>query len=322
MTRFVPMTIVAVLLAASVAAAEIVPISPDETVLPADTDPEIHAFNHPQAVYHPKGTRRDQLFVLLTGTGGNGPFALRLSTNAALLGYHVIQPMYPDDIPASVCRNDKDSAAFATFRTAIIEGGSSPYLPKPIPRSESIENRTIKLLRYLEREHPEEQWGQFLEGDQMAWNKVAIGGMSQGGGHAALIATRHLVARVLCFGGPKDYSLAAQSPAKWYDQSITPPGRYFAFNNTHDRQGCDYEQQLEILAKLGIRQLGGLADVDVESPPYHGAHAMFTSWPGPNEPIESLPAHTSVLRDNLLGSDQRPIFRPVWIYMLTAPTDP
>ena len=265
--------------------------------------------------------QRGQLFLLLTGTHGTGPFARRLSTNAALLGYHVIQPMYPDDIAASACRKDKDPDAFAKFRWAIIEGGESPHLPHPIPRPESIENRIIKLLVYLKQKHPGQEWGQFLQGDQIAWNKVVVGGMSQGGGHAALIATKHLVARVLCFGAPKDYSIYSNAPAKWYQKSVTPPMRYFAFNNTHDEQACNYQQELEILTKLGVSQVRGTADVDTESPPYHGAHALFTSWPGPNEVIDSIPAHTSVLRDTLVGSDGRPLFRPVWIYMLTAPTN-
>ena len=210
MVRFFPIAIVLVFVAAVASAATMVSIAPDETVLPTQTDPEIHTFDHPQAIYHPKGAPRGQLFLLLTGTSGAGPFAKRLCTNAAMSGYHVIEPMYPDDIPASVCRGDEDPKAFARFRWAIIEGGASPHLPHPIPRPESIENRTIKLLAYLERKHPGEQWGQFLQGGQIAWDKVAVGGMSQGGGHAALIATKHLVARVLCFGSPKDYSTYAK----------------------------------------------------------------------------------------------------------------
>lgn len=305
---------------AAAAAGEAVSVNPDETVLPSDTDRAIHTFNNPQAVYSPKRAARGQLLLFLTGTHGEGPFARRFCTNAAMLGYHVIQPMYPDDVPASVCRKDRDSAAFAKFRWAIIEGGASPHLPQPIPREESIEHRTIKLLAYLQREHPEQGWGQFLQQGQIAWAKVAVGGISQGGGHAALIATKHLVARVLCFGAPKDYSIASNAPAKWYAKSVTPQARYFAFNNTHDEQACNYRQQLENLTKLGVRQVGGTADVDTDPPPYHGAHALFTSWPGPHESIDSIPAHTSVLRDSVLDRDGRPLFRPVWIYMLTAPT--
>lgn len=312
--------IVAILpLATAAIAAERVPITPDETVLPSDTDSAIRTFDNPQAVYYPKRAARGELLMFLTGTNGSGPTALRLCINAAMLGYHVIEPMYPNDIPASICRKDQDAGAFGRFRWAIIEGGEAPHLPHPIPRAESIENRTIKLLVYLERKHPDQQWGQFLRNGQIAWDKVAVSGMSQGAGHAALIATKHRVARVVCFGGPKDYSIAAKAPAKWYANSVTPAVRYFAFNNTHDEQGCNYRQQLEILTTLGICQVGGTADVDTESPPYHGAHALFTSWPGPHEAIASLAAHTSVVRNTLLDDNGRPVFRRVWIYMLTAP---
>jgi hypothetical protein len=311
----------ALLTAGAANAADMVSIVPDETVLPSETDPQIHTFDNPQAVYCPPGVPKGQLFVLLTGTTGKQPFAMRLSKNAAMLGFHVIQPMYPDDIPASMCRNDKDPDAFATFRWAIIAGGMSPHLPNAIPYSESIENRTIKLLAYLEHKHPNQHWGQFLQGGAIAWEKVALGGMSQGGGHAALIATTHRVARVLCFGAPKDYSVYWKAPANWYSKSITPPTRYFSFNNVHDQQGCDYPQQLEILKTLGITQAGGMADVDRDAPPFHHAHALFTSWPGTQEKIDSISAHTSVIRDNLFGSDGRPLFRSVWIHMLTASTD-
>jgi len=320
MARLVTIGGVLVLFATGLAGAA-VPISPDESVLPSETDAAIRTFDYPQAVYHPKAEARGELFVLLTGTNGKAPFAKRLSTNAAMLGYHVIQPIYPNDVPAAACRNDEDPASLAVFRWAIIEGGTSPHLAQPIPRSESIEYRIVKLISCLDQKHPGKGWGQFLQGDQIVWEKVAVGGMSQGGGHAALIATKHRVARVLCFGAPKDYSLAAKRPAPWYDKSVTPAACYFTFNNVHDKQGCDYEQQLEIVGKLGLLQGIAAADVDTESSPFHGAHALFTSWPGPHEKVASIPAHVSVINDRLQGKDDRPLFRSVWVYMLTAATD-
>jgi hypothetical protein len=320
--KSVLLTAAVLLLATPIAtAAPAVPIKPDGTVLPNETDPAISTFNYPEAFYRPKANERGQLFILLTGTNGKNPFGLRLSVNASLVGYHVIQPMYPDDIPASICQNDENADAFSEFRWAIIEGGNSPHLRDPIPHAESIENRTIKLLEHLDRKYPDQHWGQFIKNGEIAWDKVAIGGMSQGGGHAALIATKHPVARVLCFGAPKDYNLYWNSPAKWYESSVTPPSRYFAFNNTHDHQACNCRQELEILARLGVDKIGGVADVDTDPPPYHHAHVLFTSWPGPDATIDSLPAHVSVIRDDLFDDKNHPLFRPVWIYMLTAPTE-
>ncbi|HWF63214.1 MAG TPA: hypothetical protein VN685_01235 [Rhizomicrobium sp.] len=293
------------------------PIPPDEAILPSETDREIRTFDFRQYIYRPRGNVRNQLAIMLPGTNGEGRGLLRVCVNAAVMGYHVIIPMYPNDVAAAVCRNDEDPDAFEKFRLAIIEGGTSPYLKEGIARSESIENRIVKLLRYLGSRHSDQGWGQYLRGDNIVWEKIAIGGGSQGGGHAALIATKYPVARVLCFGAPKDYSTRLRAPAAWYRKSVTPPSRFFAFNNTHDRQGCSYEQQVENLRALGIAD--GIANVDTDGPPYRHARALFTSWPGPESSIESLPAHTSVIDDEP-WRDNGPIFRPVWRYMFTEPT--
>lgn len=305
--------------APAMAVEDMVSIQPQSVVYPTDTDPEIRRFNNPQAAYAPLGSPRGELFVLLPGTGGKKTGMKRLMTNAALVGYHVIEVMYNDDIPADICARDADPNAFAEFRWALIEGGSSPHLDGAIPRAESIESRLAKFLQYLEVHDPDRGWGQYLQGSDPAWGKIAIGGMSQGGGHAALIATRFAVARVLCFGAPKDYSQRLKAPAAWYQRSVTPPGRYFAFNNTHDAQGCNYEEQVANLQALGVAQLG-TAMVDGNAPPYGHAHALFTNWTGDRSDIRSTEAHTSVSRDNLLASDGTPLFRPVWRYMLEAPT--
>jgi len=225
--------------------------------------------------------------------------------------------MYPNDISAAeVCRRDSNPEAFSEFRHGIIEGANTPYIS--IKRPDSIENRTIKLLEYLDKEDPQYGWGQFLKDGGLNWAKIAVAGQSQGGGHAAWIATKHAVARVLCFGSPKDFSANTHSPAKWYASSVTPLKRYFAFNNVYDKQGCDYEELRQNLRQLGIEQFG-LAEVDKASPPYRHARVLFTRWPG--HAVESKEAHTSVIRDNVVGADGRPIFEEVWRYMLTEPLD-
>lgn len=299
-------------------------VLPDATVLPSSTDPAICTFDFPQAIYHPAGVPRHQLLLFLTGTGGRGPVCCRLSKNAALLGYHVVQIMYPNDIPASACQHESNPDAFGDFRWAIIRGGTACYRDRrvEIPVVESIEHRSIKLLRYLAHTEPGHGWGQYLAADGLAWDRIAVAGASQGGGHAALMATRYRVARVLCFAAPKDYCIRLKGPARWYEDSVTPASRYFVFNNVHDRQGCDHAQQVENLRALGVvRSDADLADVDTEAAPYHGAHALFTSWPGADGHVESLPAHVSVATDRLLAKDGSALFRPVWRYMLGAPTD-
>ena len=73
-----------------------------------------------------------------------------------------------------------------------------------------------------------------------------MAGQSQGGGHAALLGIKHPVARVICFGAPKDFSLALTAPAAWLRlDSATPKSAFFAFNHDQDRQGCSPAQQAE-----------------------------------------------------------------------------
>jgi len=297
----------------------------DEEVRPSATDPAIKTFDNPHGIFFPVGKRqRNQLLLFITGTQlpekkgqPQKPIYQRFLKNAALSGYHAVFLMYPNDVAAAeACSAKPDRDGFALFRWAIIEGGTNAYIN--IPRAESIENRTIKLMLYLQREHPGQNWGQFVVNGQVAWDKVAVAGQSQGGGHAAIIATRYPVARVLCFGAPKDYSRYFHEPAKWYESSVTPMSHFFAFNNYQDDQGCTPEQQVENIKKLGIDKVG-VADVDKEPRPFHHAHVLFTNWPGIK--TDSLSAHFSMLSPKILDKKGIPLFRSVWLYMLNAPTD-
>jgi hypothetical protein len=218
--------------------------------------------------------------------------------------------MYPDDIPASVCRHDNDPAAFEKFRIAIIAGGTTDHIN--VSGTDSIENRLIKVLLFLKRFRPREQWEQFLNDDEsIRWNMVAVAGQSQGGGHAALIGIKHQVARVICTGAPKDYSIALNKPAAWlFAESATPKSRFFTFNHKQDRQGCGPEQQLENLRAMKLDLIGPPVNVDETPDPYRHSRILTTNYPG--KTLESTEAHTSVMDPRLAS-----VFLKVWTYMLT-----
>lgn len=301
-------------------------LAPDEKILPSATDPAIKTFDIPHSVYFRAPAAEDRgLLIFIPGTnpakgepqmGDGAPAFCRWAAN---LGYRVIFVRYPNDIPAAAAgRMSSDPDAFAKFRWTLLEGGTDPAIT--VPRAESFENRAIKLLLTLRQRHSNQGWGGFVKDGKLDWPQITVAGLSQGAGHAALIATRYPVKRVVCFGGPKDYSFKFNAPAAWYAHTVTPPSRYFAFNHQQDRQGCNYQQQIENLRQLGILQVAGQSQVDKDTPPYHHAHVLFTNYPG--TPVPSAIAHGSVLRGDVGRAVHAgpPRFSPVWTYMLTAPT--
>jgi hypothetical protein len=292
------------------------------TVLPHSTDPQIRNFNTPHWICvdhelligegHGPDRDRHELLVFLPGTGGHGRGPAAFLETAAALGYRVISLMYPDDVAAAeVCRDDSHPEAFEKFRMAIIQGGSGTGVT--ILQADSIENRLQKLLIRLQQMRPKEGWSQFLDSDSLAWNRIAFAGQSQGGGHAALIAVKHRVSRVLMFGSPKDYSRALGQPAAWYTEPrATSPACFFALNHSQDRQGCTFRQQLSNLHALGVDELGPMVDVDREVPPYHHSHILVTNYPGTK--VDSKTAHGTALAER-----NKAVFAPAWRYMLTEP---
>ncbi len=88
--------------------------------------------------------------------------------------------------------------------------------------------RLVKLLQYLDVQHPDEHWGDYLIGGEPNWSRIVISGHSQGAGMAAYIAKRKAVARVVLFSSPWDYVKSSRQPAPWLSEtSATPPERWF-----------------------------------------------------------------------------------------------
>lgn len=321
--KLVPGLILPVLLLAATIKAEVTTFS----VRPSVTDPEIRTFDSPHCVYvnreivveHKSGLPADQhkLLLWLPGTGGNASGAGEFCKLAADQGYHVISLMYPDSIPAAICRDDEDPKAFENFRMAIIQGGRTKYIS--IEKAESIESRLIHLLIFLREKRPRENWSDFLtKEDGIKWEALIPAGQSQGGGHAALLAVKHCVARVICTGAPKDYSRKRDAPAAWYlENSATPKNRFFTFNHWQDPVGCTQTQMLRNFRILNLNSCGGAVDTTVEQPPYRHTRILMTSYPAvtinEKKDMEAAKmAHTSVIANKYADR-----WMNVWKYMLT-----
>ncbi|MHB1078981.1 MAG: BPSS1187 family protein [Prosthecobacter sp.] len=276
-------------------------------------DPKLPADRHQLLLFIP-GTQPPDLKELEPGkvrTYASHSFCLM----AASLGYHVISLWYPNSLSASVCARDAEPGAFEKFRLTLIQGGTSPHIT--ISRTDSIESRLIGLLRVLAKRFPQEDWGAYLNADGTPkWEKIAVAGQSQGGGHAALIGIHHQVPRVLCFGAPKDYSIALKKPAAWYlKPAATPKSAFYAFNHEQDLQGCTPAEQIANLKALKLDQFGPPTTVDGASPPFGNSHILMTNYPGTK--VDSHTAHAT-----MLSPKNKERFGDVWKYMLTAEARP
>lgn len=285
-------------------------------VRPRDTDPAIHLFDQAHRVFLDAAAKpRGQLLLFLPGTGATTHDQEEFGRTAAGLGYHVVYLMYPNDVPAAVCQDDEDEGCFEKFRREIIAGGDlDPRVA--VDRANSIENRFLRLLRWLAANRAEEGWQNFLAEDGVVWSNIVLAGHSQGGGHAQLMAKDHAVARVVVLGSPKDYDRRHGRPAAWYGGGATPARRMFAFVHEQDTQAVSYSEQMENLRASGLT---AVADSDQLAPPYDHAQVLTTNQPG--LPVNSALAHLGLVFDFMLprGPGGELIYQPVWTYMLTAP---
>ncbi|WP_372752934.1 hypothetical protein [Mariniflexile sp.] len=200
-------------------------------IAPSKTDSKIKEANTPHLVMYNPSAKQGKLLLFLPGTGGiatKGP--KELFSVAVSQGYHVINLSYINAVAvARICKGEtlaKNSKCTEEFRTKRIYGNNEFSLIEDEPQ-DAIVNRLTKLLIYLFENDKAGNWGVYLEAGEIKWSEIAVSGQSQGGGMAAFIAKKHLVARVVDFSGGWDFS-AENEIAKWYfNESVTPMDRWY-----------------------------------------------------------------------------------------------
>jgi hypothetical protein len=204
-------------------------------VNPTETDAAIETVHGPHiALYNTKVAPVHKLFFMIIGTGGFATGAKEIDSIATTMGYHAISIDYRNNVITIVCNNSPDSACFDHFRQEIMFG--TPVSDSVnVDSANSIINRFTKLLAYLVKADAKGGWGEYYKNGTIQWDKVVVGGHSQGAGHAAYIGQRYKVNRVLMFSGPQDYRVAFNSPALWLSKkSATPVSKYYAFLHIND----------------------------------------------------------------------------------------
>jgi hypothetical protein len=302
-----------------------IPVS-GESILPADTDAAIDIALEPHYVALSPVPARGQLFLFLPGTGGVPARSLLLD-QAAGNGFHVVNLRYPNaDAVQNLCGLEPDTTCFENARLEILDG-TDRSTKVNVNRANSVENRVLKLLAYLDTAYQGQGWGAYVDGDALKWSSIVVAGISQGGGHAALIARDHAVARVAMLSAPVDKigplqrSEAPPQPAPWLlGQHVTPSERYFAFGHVND-ETTNWALQWPA-ANLGLTDFGPIVNVDETNPPYDGSHMLLTGAPpqdNPNAPSTSR-NHSSITSDALtpLTDAWQPLFAPAWQYVCFA----
>lgn len=295
-------------------------------VIPSVTDPNINTFSDAQYQNHlcyvnPKVASRKQLLVFFPGSNGTPVGYKAFSQFAANLGYNVICLMYPDSPSVGkACENSTDPNCFYNVRMEVFDGVDRGALISVNPAN-SIKNRLIKCIKYLSTNYPTQNWGQYLTAnDSLVWNEIVVSGHSQGGGHAALIAKNHAVARVVCLASPKDtYITTTGLPANWINENnLTPPANYYTFTHALDVTEATEAQQQNIFTALGLRTIADSVNVDITVPPYNNSRILMTNVNTANG--IAIQPHLCVAEDGYVPDIQSfgtNKYAAVWTYMLT-----
>jgi len=212
-----------------------------QCVKPSETDPGIVQFNAMHYIlFNMNPAPEADLLVFLTGTGGAPPGPMRFLKAAADAGYRVISLAYNDTPAINVyCPKDPDPDCTEKFRRMRIYGDQRMN-DRTIdnPPAESIVNRLVKLLTYLDNRDPKHEWKAYFKGNTPNWNRIGFAGQSQGAGMAAFIAKQQLVKRVILFSSPWDFVISrgrARLAAWLYKPSRTPRERWFGGYHEKER---------------------------------------------------------------------------------------
>lgn len=157
------------------------------------------------------------LFVFLPGTGSNVQDNYLhgiLDAIADLDEIHILG-LNPVSTPFSVgqgndlCAEEMNgSACIDAIHESVVFGSRTSKLWN-VPFEHSIEARLLHALQSLHAKHPLAGWDAFFtrESDTsftILYEKIIVGGHSQGAGHAAYLASRRRLKRVVLLSGPQD----------------------------------------------------------------------------------------------------------------------
>ena len=185
-----------------------------------------------------------------------------------------------------------------------------------IPKADGIKERSVQLVKWLAKEHPQGKWQQFLTPDKrfLRWEKVILAGISHGSTTAARFALHQKVDRVVMFSGPRDQL------DQWYTlPSATPKNRFFGFTHVLDTGwvGDHYCRSWEL---LGLQEFGPVVNVDEVPAPYGNTRRLITTADVKNDANR---AHSASVPGGAAIKDGEGAFvhEAVWKYVFLHPVE-
>ena len=309
----------------------------------------------------PGQPRATKALLWLAGSGAEPQNFTKILSIAASAGYLGISLAYDNETSVAelcssttnpTCDNRMNLECGDQVRHELAYGRDlydSPCVD--VPRADSIENRIVRLVQYVDRMFPAVGARTLLNasGDGLDWSQWAVGGWSQGGGHAGLLAGEHLVARTIYMSKAGDSApcpLTTTDPNRDCDANgdgvfdpnnedemlvptpaasrprLTPGERQFGF--VHELESA-WSYSRETFALYGM---GGKPDSVRIDPigPYPAGYADFQcrnvfSIVAPANGIDRNDYHKSMAVDGVMALDAngQPILAPGILYALTVP---
>jgi predicted esterase len=269
-------------------------------IRPSEVDAATRRFDDVHYVAFDRPAPATPLVVFMAGSGGRPENMAPIINFVADQGFRAVGVSYPTaQAVVQVCASRPDPDCSGDFRRKRIYGEGDFDLIDDAP-DEAIVHRLTLLLRHLDRLHPTENWGAYLDGDAPDWSRIIVTGHSQGAGMAAYIAKREPVARVVLFSSPWDHS-PGPTLAPWLQNpGATPPERWYGVYHRDENTAA-------LLAQAYVR-LGIPADhirvLDLDS------GRLTAASPAAN------PYHTLGIRDPRMAEDWR------WLFGRGAPVAP
>jgi hypothetical protein len=284
-------------------------------ILPSHTDSAIDGINEPHYVLSPrdKEAMNHKLLVFFPGSNARPYDYLKFCSTAVEMGYHVVSLSYENSLAVNfdLCPGTTDVTCHGRARYEIFFGKDCHPKVEVNPAN-AIVNRLEKLLRYLDKQDPEEQWGLYLSPDeQIFWEKIVTAGHSQGGGHAAFASKYFKVARVIMFAAT---DWAGGRTAEW----IRSPGpteaeKYYGFIHTGDVP--IYNVIVPTWRDYGMMAFGRLVKVEDATHPYEDSHTLISSLSIP----KGVSAHNFPIVDFATPSREyggEYLYSEVWRYLM------